>query len=300
MTIPDNIVTLNAEDELPGRWVDSETGGQVWQGESHWLTRAGQSTLEWVLGKPHRVWHADGPDGPVYAVSVPPHGTLWRIRTDDGYRFGTLSLTSSGCRFVPAETPEYQPEHGGLEAALWDHAPFRERINTDSFAEAVNHYLRNKEFRQDLSDTGRWALSWRTIGGMIASMRNKGEIYLDFYLDIDHGPISDNEILAFEEMLEAVGWHDLTPEEYAIDHGKALTLLGEVENRVPNTILEADRPRVLGIRPGNPPEGHDPISRMHRASSEGKVSQSEFNSFFNLVDLDHQRLGADPGAVRQP
>lgn len=292
---------LQGGEPAPGKWVkDSKSKTSQWSGMVSWLTEHGDAAIEWTLGKPQRIWNARSPDGAVVSfceVSSPNDPDLWRRPNPSGrgYIAGAVEIKTDGIAFTdhPSTTPELPaPDPDRLGACLALDGQFLMRIQDDEFAAAVNEYLRNREFRRDATSEGRWALTWRSIGGLVADLRGIGESYLDFYLgDRQFRP---EHTVEFEEMLERMGWHALTPEEYARDHQVSIAILYEVELRPEGSVPTEERPRIYRLEPARKARDDGGlVSRMHRAARQGRVTEAEFDRFFSHLDLDNERTGAD-------
>jgi hypothetical protein len=109
------------------------------------------------------------------------------------------------------------------------------RIQDDSFANGLYFGLLNREFRK-VGSAQRELMSWRSIAGMIANLRDVGEYYLDFYPQgLWPAPprIDPREIVA---ELGGAGWHLVTAEERFEEHQLAWELLRAYERRPPGPL----------------------------------------------------------------
>ena len=76
--------------------------------------------------------------------------------------------------------------HYSLQEDLMNHPAIRDRIKRDkSYAQNWYAAMCNNEFiKQDvwtvLADQ-EWSCSWRAAGGIIATLRDQGEDYMDYY-----------------------------------------------------------------------------------------------------------------------
>lgn len=300
----DNLPVI-AQGASLGEWKNSGTGSSTWVGEMAWLTCHGKASLKFVLGKPFAVYDVALPDGsraPYCEVDLSSAG-LWRIRAEPGpgYRVGTVEIGETEITFTPVPQPLAKIDlpsgnRADLAFCLSTDAECRRQVGDLAVAHALYHYLCNRSFRRDLSESDRWSLSWRSIGQLVASMRDIGENYTDFYLA--DGDFAAEHTVIVEEMLERLGWHAMTPEDFAADHVKALAILQMVEARPANSVAPSARAMVYRFaRSEDQPHGADPASRMHRACAEGRASQAESDHFFDLADLLNERAGADLGSL---
>lgn len=297
-TDPSQLHILAPGEPKPGAYVRSSELGMVWSGAVSWGTRHGDATIHWLLGKMHGIWNARRPDGQTvhYCEVVAPYeDSSWRYLNADERSFthGTISVSEQGVIFTAREGVDTLPVHrpDDLESVLARDLAFLSLLRSnDQFAHATYAYLTNRIFRRDDASEGRWQMSWRMLAGMIARMRGLGETYIDFY--VTNGSFLDEHTLAFEEVLERLGWHALLPEEYADDHAKAMAVLQRAEDRPAGTIAADERPKVIPLVPRSASNKTDPVTRMHRMAAQGRVSQDDFTAFFDLYDLANERAGA--------
>ena len=92
----------------------------------------------------------------------------------------------------------------------------------DDFITLINHIREDKEFAQECyaalcnmrwrscEDQSRvYSCSWRYAGGLIASLRGKGEDYLDWYCSgIGEGTPEGEVTLRVREAFNALGWFE--------------------------------------------------------------------------------------------
>lgn len=288
-----NLPVVDAAGPYPGGWRQKDGASvKTWQGETSWITRHGDGTVRWLLGRPVAA----------YGASLAGAGTLERCETfspfdqqfwrrpnpyGPGYVTGLLTISNDGIVFVDAPRPVDDEEPIGIIADMLAHPDAKALFQKDGFAGAFNEYLRNADFRRNGTDDLGWSASFRAIGGIIANIRGIGESYLDFYL---HAPaFSEADTADVEALLEAVGWHRMSDQELASQHSQALALLEEIEARPDGAIpmdqrigLATDRDRVANPRSAS--------GRMHIASIDGKATAEEHHRFFALYDFDQDRM----------
>jgi len=96
----------------------------------------------------------------------------------------------------------------GLEKVIWQ-SSIVERVQDDDFAEhlyaslcnTVWHNKKTKEY---------YSCSWRYAGSFVASLREKGEDYLNFYCSGGEGEVHED---VYEE-LNKLGYESMSWEEY--------------------------------------------------------------------------------------
>ena len=88
-----------------------------------------------------------------------------------------------------------------FEKVLWS---LSERItNENGFAQVIYAALCNTIWKRVGDNSSNcYGCSWRYAGGLIASIRNKGEDYLDFYCSGNEGRVRDDVKQIFAEL----GW----------------------------------------------------------------------------------------------
>jgi hypothetical protein len=120
-----------------------------------------------------------------------------------------------------------------LEDDLVNHQTFKLRLKDRSFALDAYHYLRNAIIHEDGS---RHFLSQRSIGEVIADLRDENEDYIEFYLsdlglkgaELEAAGMHDEELA---RILGEIGWCVLTAEQEVFLYRSAILRLDEAEKR---------------------------------------------------------------------
>ena len=222
--------------DQPGGWVADEKipDARVWQGETVWTRACGRSLVSFILGNPHHIEDCLLPDGSrghvqatmsnVFAVKQGEHwGGRWRRLLPDGsWRHGRIEIhTIEGepsVQFVDI-VMDTQPQAFGdgdvpdMEADMHGSSWFRSLVTDDGFADELYAAMCNVGWLK--TQTGAadatpvpWSCSWRSSGGIVADLRNKGEEYLDFYCLGREGQVSQRVAQALAEL----GWFPLEEE----------------------------------------------------------------------------------------
>ena len=163
-----------------------------------------------------------------------------------------------------------------LEGDLATHEAFKARLKDRAFALDAYHYLRNAIMHDDGS---RHFLSQRSIGELIADLREENEDYTEFYLS-DLGlkgcelQSAGNFDAELAELLAEIGWNVLTVEQEILLYQSAIRRLDESEVR-----REGPTPSWFSERFGNQfqrdeARRHSPIYRL------------QFLAFTGRIDLD--------------
>lgn len=96
----------------------------------------------------------------------------------------------------------------GFEKEVWQ-SQIVDKAQDDAFAQHLYASLCNTPWRN--KQTGdMYTCSWRYAGGFVASLREKGEDYLDFYCSGGEGLVHPD---VYKE-LNALGYEAITYEEY--------------------------------------------------------------------------------------
>jgi hypothetical protein len=90
----------------------------------------------------------------------------------------------------------------------------RDLVGDDSFAEELYAALCNVEWVKAGGEAGEpWSCTWRTSGGIVAELRDRGEEYIDFYLSGGEGHVTPR----VGEALGLLGWAPLPDEDLPLD-----------------------------------------------------------------------------------
>lgn len=275
----------------PGEWRDIEAVGEQWEGTTDWITEHGPSQVLWSYGRPTTAWNVELPDGRFASAEVVAID-CWRLWVDGVSMLGEVTISEGRCTALVHEKEQYSPPSEGLEADLWSSRDFRAMLRKTSFIGATHAYLSCNAFRMDMTDIGRFRMSSQEASVMLSRMRGWGTARLD----TRHAWFSfpPYHTVVFEEILEDIGWHALTPEEYAVDHARALQLLDRIETRRKGFVADQDRPNIFQLQSFSRKEGaFSPAMRMLSAIREGRCEQADLDVFFKLIDHHDQRIGAD-------
>lgn len=83
-----------------------------------------------------------------------------------------------------------------------------DKLQDDDFAKDVYRALCNMRWQSKNNPKKVYSCTWRYAGELVAELRAKGEIYLDFYLSGGEGGITKEVGEAFGEM--GMGWVPLS------------------------------------------------------------------------------------------
>lgn len=290
---PPSDLPIHAKDtDTPGRWV-RKGGFETWEGARQWLTQDEDVVLLWDHGRPVHAWTVAGPGGRVGdAERISPYA--WRFCSEDHVSLGTLS---TDLKRIVAVEHHYSPPADGLEQALWQDRDMRALVRLRPFMKASAVYLHEHAFRPDRKDSGRETFTWEQATAMLSRMRGWGDAPLD--MEAPSFAFKDHHAVMFEEVLERVRWHALTPEEFAIDHGRARRLLDEIDGRPIHSVARSERPVSLPLRALSVDGGGNSLSpRLLKAIEEGRCDRETVDLISKMIDYDDERLLADPEFVR--
>lgn len=183
LLLPWNLPFVAQDTEPPGRLV-----GGKWQGEKMWCTRHGQAVVDWLLGKPTRVRSArcsGGHRNDVYATFDDRFARYDASRNEQV--IGDVELRSYDVLFH--EDPNHKDQAAGverpnLEEDLARDPQFLAALEDDRFARAMYRVFLNRTFYKEGHEQP-WICGDRQAAHLVASLRNRGETYLDFYLQYD-------------------------------------------------------------------------------------------------------------------
>lgn len=256
-------------------------GRRRWEGELCWETKHGEATTLWVAGKLAGVYGARLSDGTRVDSLSPglPESGLWRRTTPAGcYVHGRVELTRDDVLFVDDEK---QPRparfaRGSLPAHLLASEHARAAASDKSFAVDLYGSLCSSFWK--LRSTGReYKGSWERAGDIVAQLRNRGEICVDFYLNGNEGIVTESVV----DLLGDLGWELARgPDDPAGRARRAERLVEVCEARPVGDLPDWYVHWIGGLR-----EDDDLDARMHRAAFEGKVPYTEWVKFWELFDF---------------
>lgn len=290
-------------------------------GETCWRVAHGPAVVHWSFGSPNRAVNALLPDGRrgdvgnLGALAGRPD-SQWRRRRGgrfDGWIWGDLRLSGDDAVFVDAD-PQPSPSPRGCRAEgqpdmgldILGSPEAASAAADGGFAQALYAAMCNRQWRRADGTGERWACSWRGAGGIVAELRGRGEIYVDWYCsgisDVDlepadapppaaERPVPEGTVRDdVRDLLGRLGWRPVTDEEVAADHAAATARIRELEALPPG-----GRPAWYRV-PGAPARRHRrgrPWSdRLHDLAATGRVSEPEFDAITDRLDLS--RNDADP------
>lgn len=194
--------------EDPGRWVPSPysrlEGALIWEGEVSWTESHGPAVVELLAGQYRVVRNCLMPDGSRGVakasfhnhddfVRIPP---LWRQKHSDGsYTYGRVAVEPGvDVRFMPDEAlqPPSETHVDVLAQDLKADSKVMGQLKSDDeFARRLYAALCNLDWHRP--DGDEWHRgTWRYNGGLVASLRGKGEEYINFYCSGNEGSVADD------------------------------------------------------------------------------------------------------------
>jgi len=290
--IPSDLFLLPVGDTPPGRWISHEDR-QVWHGPTRWLEQRKGATILYDHGAPSKAWGVhlkNGNSGEAEKISA----YNWRFQSGTDVMVGVLDMETMIFHEVISR---YEPPTIGLEADIWSHIDFRALLRKRPFMAASFSYLTSNAFRRDTMDHGRVRFSPDETSAMLSRMRGWGDAAMSF--DDPSFEYHPHHLIMFEEILEDVSWHALTPEEFALDHIKALKILDRLDAVPAGHVPVSQQPKALHFRALTIDGGKESISpRLRRAINEGRCSNDDMNEIIDLIDFDDERMLADLDALR--
>lgn len=166
-----------------------------------------------------------------------------------------------------------------LEKALKKDEEFLALLKDEGFACAAYESFCNTAYINEHRE--RFSCSWRYAGGMIASLRDEGEDYIDYYL----GDFIEREAFnrveqhkdKVQEVYNRLGWRLLTSDDEVHDFKIALELLTQKRElpmgETPDWYLTVKK----YIRDWDDRfAGEAPLSLAHQAANAGQISEDEY------------------------
>ncbi|MGP1254654.1 MAG: hypothetical protein ACTS10_09595 [Kiloniellales bacterium] len=183
LLLPRKLPFIAQDAEPPGRLVDGK-----WHGEKMWCTRHGQAVVDWLLGKPTRVHSArcaGGHRADVYATFDDHFSRYDASRSRQV--IGDLELRSYDVLFHEDPSRKAQAaevEGPNLEEDLARDHQFLAALEDDRFARAMYRVFLNRTFYKEGHEQP-WICGDRQAAQLVACLRNRGETYLNFYLQYE-------------------------------------------------------------------------------------------------------------------
>ena len=165
-----------------------------------------------------------------------------------------------------------------LELALYGDDEFLMAVRDIDFAHSAYDALCNTVWIND--DRERWSASMRYAAGMIATARDQGEDYVDFYLSDSVGS-SDLHSRTFRKILARLGWRRITPEEEAEDYRLLMRRLEDAEKIEPAAVpawyapIHARRMKSNGSL----------IDRIYAAASKSQITEERYRWMMDVAFL---------------
>ena len=131
----------------------------------------------------------------------------WRRELLDGLRQrGEIEISADEVRFIDGSqrearhlSPPSSAEAPDLRTDLMSSARIAKLIQEQRFAEDLYRALCNTKWFRNGKE---WSCTWRSAGGVVADLRDRGEEYIDFYCSGGEGTVTAE--VASE--LAALGW----------------------------------------------------------------------------------------------
>ena len=269
-------------DSIPGERVISGHGA-TWKGTERWSCEHGPARSFWLLGKIESVADARLPDGSrSSAIRRGAPGTdLWRFEDSDGvWTYGTLRIEREDVSFQIADQQPAGPKWttGSLPYLMASSSNACEMVEDMGFADSLYAALGAGVWK--MVGSGKEAnLTWSRAAEVVASMRARNEPYSDFFLSGSENNVFDEA----SDLLESMGWRFEGPlEDVEERHLKALKLLQTCEHRPAQ-----DMPGwYIDWWSAHSETDPRPDARLNRAAMAGKVTLREFQSFWEMFDIE--------------
>ena len=196
------------------------------------------------------------------------------VKVPGDLEFKDSRLQTTMCRFSDSPLP----------ALLNKNKAFKEKAKDLDFAIALFSGLAGKSWTD-----GNLTCSFNYVeaGKYIASLRNNGECYSDYFYSGSPGYITGK----VKELLGEFGWYPIDPNAKVEDANLATRILLECESR-PSKQLE---PWVFYYHDNASP-GNREVERMIRCCLEGKAKLSEWELFYLNFDLENSNQDINQNA----
>lgn len=270
-------------DPHPG-FMASSGGEPVWEGELFWETSHGAASVLWVAGRIAGVYGAKTPDGGRAKDLKPglPESDVWRREAQDGRLVhGRIELSPEDVTFVDSRRQPAPARwgHGSLPSHLLSSDKALAAVSDTGFAVDLYGSLCSSVWA--LRATGRqFHGDWARSADIVAQMRGRGEISVDFYLNGNEGYVTDG----VTDLLDDLGWGlagRLETPEQEMDRAAKLVEVCEARpiDEMPSWYVHW----INGLR-----EGDELDARLHRAAFAGRVAYKEWVKFWELFDFAEQ------------
>lgn len=208
---------------------DPQTGQPVLAGVpesvSFCRTRHRRATILWSIYRPNGTCHVIRVSNVLTATGKRIEAVEPRRPTDsgDGWIWGQFKITADDVALIdapgakPKYDPDRDPEATRLEKLLAKQPRFLTAMADPNFARVAFRMLSDLDwFNTDDREEPAF-LGSGSIAGMIAGVRDRGEIYRDYKFGTSLDGISPADVhryaLEMHDIMRALGWRTHTPEE---------------------------------------------------------------------------------------
>lgn len=197
------IPLLHPGQDPPGHWSlvaprhENEELYRRWVGALSWRTRHGEAFIVWSIGRISRIENARLPTGERVGVArVEASSDFFEnkevvvrwIGSDGFYTRARPHISENDIILEILPPRDEMAFEEGFERALSTDPDIRSLVLEDEFAQQLYASLCNVEW---IKGEENYACSWRYAGGLVASLRGKGEDYMDFYDSGGEGRVSE-------------------------------------------------------------------------------------------------------------
>lgn len=237
----------------------------------------------WVTGRIAGVSGAllrDGSRCNLMKPGDPEIGGWRRGGTDGRWIHGFLEVTTDDIVFVDdtSRTPMRKWHSGTLAADLQQSPEVVTAVQDIAFAMDLYGAMCSLGWRNIKTGREYWG-TWRRAGEIVASLRDLDECYTDFFLSGGEGLLTQE----VQDLFASVGWHVIRAADRDSRHRRAINVLKACEQRPFGDTPEWYRQWGLGL---NAVWDHRPEVRMHYCAVSGQASLDEWDSFWEMIDLD--------------
>lgn len=158
-----------------------------------------------------------------------------------------------------------------LELALYGDDEFLLAVKDIEFARAAYDTLCNTEWVD--ADFERWSCTMRYAGGIIATARDQGEDYVEFYLgDSEDSDAARTHSRTFRKMLSRLGWRLMTVEDEIKDTRLLIDRLIEAERHEAAATPSWFESIAARLGPGD----KSLTGRVYAAAANGQVTEERY------------------------